>query len=212
MPVALPVLPPACVPEVLRSVDGVVLSGGGDVDPGRYGAATSPETGGVDAGRDELELELARQALRRRVPLLAICRGAQVLNVARGGTLHQHLPDLSDHPHRDDERSYEAAHHVEVDPTSRLARTLGTDHLEPGEFRSNTLHHQAVDRLGRGLRAVAWAEDRTIEAIEPLDDLPVLAVQWHPELLTHLQPHQRLFDWVVAAAAASRRPEHAERD
>jgi putative glutamine amidotransferase len=178
-----------------------VLSGGGDVEPERYGQVASEQVGGVEPDRDEWELALVTGAIDRGHPVLAICRGAQILNVALGGTLIQDLPSLSTHPHRDDEGSHETGHPVQIEESSRLAQVLGRSSVRDDTFGINTLHHQAVDRLGRGLRAVAWALDGTIEAIEPTDDRPILGVQWHPELLQHREEHQLLFRWVVSCAA-----------
>jgi putative glutamine amidotransferase len=192
LPLVIPVLEDHHVDAVLDTVDGIVLSGGGDIDPARYGQVAAPEVYGVNAGRDRWEFALLRGALERGVPVLGICRGAQVLNVALGGALIQDLPAITDHPHRDDERDAEGVHPVTV-RKGLLARVLGTTTV-----RVNTLHHQAVGKLGAGLRATAWAQDGTVEAIELEDGRPVLGVQWHPEMLCAHEPHRRLFEWVVA--------------
>lgn len=199
LPCALPVLGPADAEEVLSGLDGLVLSGGGDVAPSLYGEAPAPEVYGVDASRDAWELALVAAARAARLPVLGICRGLQVVNVATGGTLIQHLPTFTDEPHREYERDREAVHPVEVGPASLLATVTG----QPS-FGVNSLHHQAVATVGGGLRAVAWAPDGVVEAVESSDDDNLLAVQWHPELLTPDPPHDRLFAWLVRAAVEPR--------
>jgi putative glutamine amidotransferase len=198
LPLVLPILEPSWVDAALDGIDGLLLSGGGDVDPGRYGAVAAPEVGGVDPRRDEWELALARAAMARDLPVLGVCRGSQLLNVACGGTLVQHLGATTDQVHRDEPRSHEMVHAVAVAADSLLARVLGTERVGV-----NTLHHQAVDAVAPGLRAVAWADDGTIEAVEGVQHR-VLSVQWHPELLVDLAAHAALFDWLVATAKAPR--------
>jgi putative glutamine amidotransferase len=205
LPLVLPVLDPAYTGTVLDAVDALVLSGGGDVDPRRYGQDPVPEVYGVDERRDEWELALARAALGRGVPVLAVCRGMQVLNVAFGGTLVQDLASITEDDHRVAELRDRVVHHVDVEPVSKLVEVLGAERIG-----ANTLHHQAVCDVGAGLRAVAWAHDGTIEAIESEDARPVLGVQWHPELLVHRTPHRRLFEWVVQEARRAERPRRAE--
>ncbi|MGO8959270.1 MAG: gamma-glutamyl-gamma-aminobutyrate hydrolase family protein [Streptosporangiaceae bacterium] len=175
LPVLLP--PVEGVARLLSRLDGLILSGGGDVDPARYGAARSPACGPANPARDEAELELCRQALATGLPLLGICRGLQVINVALGGTLHQHLPDLVGHDgHSPDVGGY-GTHKVSVAPASQLSGVLGRT-----EAAVPTRHHQAVDRFGTGLVATAWSDDGTIEAAEfQTADSFMLAVQWHPE-------------------------------
>jgi len=182
IPVLLP--PVAAISEVVGRLDGLVLSGGGDIDPARYGAERDPNSGPASAERDGAELELLHAALARRLPVLGICRGLQVMNVALGGTLHQHLPDLVGHDGHGPEAGAHGAHEVSIAPGSRLASILGrtdlTDHLP---VVVPTHHHQAIDRLGTGLAATAWATDGTIEAVEldPAGQPFAIAVQWHPE-------------------------------
>jgi putative glutamine amidotransferase len=196
LPIVIPMLDPSLAGSMLASVDALVLSGGGDVDPARYGQQPVPEVAGVDRRRDTWELAIVRAALRRGTPVLGICRGAQVLNVACGGTLVQDLPSISEHPHRASDRWGEVVHLVEVDPASKLADVV--DVLTVG---ANTLHHQAVAEVGAGLCAVAWAHDGTVEAVEADDARAVLGVQWHPELLTEHEPHRALFTWIVEQGA-----------
>lgn len=188
---------------LLDDVDGILLCGGGDLDPARFGGAsghgaqysTCPE-------RDAFEVALVEACIARQTPTLAICRGLQVLNVARGGGLHVHLPDVVGEavPHRASvERHTE--HPVRLDSGSRLAALLGTEVIRVASW-----HHQAVDRLGAGLRAVAWADDGTVEALE-VEGCPALwAVQWHPEIQVD-EPdgrQRRLFEALVAAATRTR--------
>jgi putative glutamine amidotransferase len=189
MPVVLPPLgDPAAY---LDRLDGLCLSGGPDLDPDAYGAAERhAELGPTEPSLDAFELDLAREADARGLPLLGICRGAQALNVARGGTLHQHLPG-----HRQAEPATALTHSVHVEPGSHLAGLVGTDVL-----RVNSFHHQAVHALGRGLRAVAHAADGTIEAIEAPGAHFLLGVQWHVEGLVERPRHRVLFEALVEAA------------
>ena len=198
LPVLLP--PMDGVAGLLPRLDGLILSGGGDLDPALYGAERDPACGPSNPVRDNAELELCRHALAIGLPVLGVCRGLQVINVALGGTLHQHLPDLvGNDSHSPVENGY-GQHEVRVEPGSRLAaalhRTDLTDHLP---VVVPTHHHQAVQRLGRGLTATAWTADGVIEAVE-LDhgEHPfALAVQWHPEAARDLS----LFTALAAAAA-----------
>jgi putative glutamine amidotransferase len=200
VPVVLPPLPADAVPALLAPLSAVCLSGGPDLDPSAYGASPSPDLGPVEPALDLFELEVARVADAAGLPIFGICRGAQALNVARGGTLHQHLPAVTDHSidHRQTAPGWEETHQVRVDPNSRLAAILGGD-----AAWVNSFHHQAVDRLGAGLRAVAWAPDGTVEGIEDPDRF-VLGVQWHAETLDRGGPHHRLFEALVAAAQGDR--------
>lgn len=196
LPVVLPILLPDLAPVALRDLDGLLLTGGGDIEPNCYGQAPHPDVYGLDPARDAWELALVEQA---EVPVLGICRGSQLLNVAAGGTLVQHLPDRTSIQHREMERKRALVHDVDVAPGSRLHAVVGGLRISV-----NTLHHQAVDTVGEGLAAVAWAPDGTIEAIEAVGDRPVLAVQWHPELLLEHEPHRAVFTWLVATADAHR--------
>ncbi len=200
IPVVLPPLPADAVPSLLAPLSAVCLSGGPDLDPSAYGASPSPDLGPVEPALDLFELEVARVADAAALPIFGICRGAQALNVARGGTLHQHLPAITDHSidHRQTAPGWEETHQVRVDPNSRLAAILGAD-----AAWVNSFHHQAVDRLGAGLRAVAWAPDGTVEGIED-EERFVLGVQWHAETLDRSGPHHRLFEALVAAALGGR--------
>jgi putative glutamine amidotransferase len=193
--------------ETVAGLDGLIVAGGPDVDPVRYGQARHPKTQPSVPVRDAWDLAVTGAALAQGVPLLAICRGMQVLNVCRGGTLHQHVPDLVGHERHEGTPGVYARHPVRISADSALAGVVP----EPGYFAVPTYHHQAVDLLGEGLRAVAWAEDGTVEAVEPgpsqLGGLSgfVLGVQWHPEQGDDV----RLFGALVSAAterAAARTP------
>lgn len=179
----------------LEPFDGLLLVGGADIDPARYGADPHPSVYGVDAGRDELELGVAVEAVEHGMPVLGICRGFQLLNVALGGTLHQHLPDLEGWAvHGSPMTGPSAVHDVKVEGGSRIAAACGTDVLV-----SVSHHHQGVDRLGRGLRAVGWTGDGLVEAVEHEEARWVVAVQWHPEMSAADDPTQQaLFDAFVA--------------
>jgi putative glutamine amidotransferase len=177
IPLLLPSVPG--VEQALPRLDGLVLAGGGDIAPGMFGAQAHPRSGGVRPDRDAAELALASAALELSLPLLGICRGLQLLNVALGGTLHQHLPDLVGHDGHSPVTGGYGTHQVKVAPDSRLAGLLGA--AAAGEFGVPTHHHQAIDRLGEGLVATAWTPDGTIEAAELPGPGFVLAVQWHPE-------------------------------
>ncbi len=200
IPVVMPPLAPADVPALVARLDGLLLSGGPDLAPEAYGAEPHAELGDTEAGLDAFEYAVVSDALDAGLPILGICRGAQALNVVRGGTLHQHLPDLGDAvAHRQRDEARRRTHQVKVLRGTRLARVLRTTQLEVNSF-----HHQAVDRLGEGLRVSARAPDGTVEAIED-PTLPfVLAVQWHAETLVPDSPHRALFDELVAAAAGVR--------
>jgi putative glutamine amidotransferase len=186
---AMPVvLPPVGDPDALLDrLDAICLSGGPDLDPAAYGARDRhPELGPTEPSLDAFELALAGAALDRGIPILAVCRGAQALNVACGGTLHQHIPG-----HRQTEPAREPTHEVAVTPRSRLARIVRARTLAVNSF-----HHQAVDQLGAGLRIVGRAPDGTIEAIEGAGF--AIGVQWHAETLAD---HLPLFEALVAAAS-----------
>ncbi len=198
VPVVLPPLAIELVPALLGPLAAVCLSGGPDIDPAAYGAQRHPDRGPVEPSLDTFELAVARHADAAGLPLLGICRGCQALNVARGGTLHQHLPAIADGSvaHRQTSPGSKVTHDVTVDPASRLARALGAERLSVNSF-----HHQAVERLGEGLRAVAWAGDGTVEGIEDADGRFVLGVQWHAETLDEVErPQAHLFGALVEAA------------
>jgi putative glutamine amidotransferase len=179
----LPPSQPAEPEELLAPFDGLLLAGGGDIEPARYGAGNHPAQYGTDPDRDELELALVRAAVRLGVPTLGICRGVQLLNVAFGGTLVQHLPDADGLvEHRNEAK--QAMHGLRIEPGSRLAEALGQ---VEAEGRSH--HHQGLDRLGEGFRAVAWAPDGLVEGIERQEGWTV-GVLWHPESTAAADPVQ----------------------
>ncbi|SFI43692.1 anthranilate synthase component 2/putative glutamine amidotransferase [Streptosporangium canum] len=171
------ILPPAGDPAALAGrLDGLILAGGGDVDPARYGAAPHERTGHVRGFRDDAEFGLVRAALERGIPFLGVCRGLQVLNVALGGSLLQHLPDVVGHHEHAPAPGGFGRMPVRPVPGSRLAKILDVETADVAHY-----HHQAADRLGAGLTATAHADDGAVEAVE-LEDHPfALAVQWHPE-------------------------------
>ncbi len=163
------------VEETLDALDGLLLSGGADLDPGSYGAESHPETNGVRPERDQAELALLEGALARDMPVLAVCRGSQVLNVARGGDLVQHLPEVVGHEGHKQVPGVFAEHDVDVLPETKLHDVVG----ERAPVKSH--HHQGYGRLGEGLREAARAEDGTVEAIEDPSRRFALGVLWHPE-------------------------------
>jgi putative glutamine amidotransferase len=173
-PVVLPPLDEG-VEETLDALDGLLFSGGEDLDPDHYGAERHAETKGVHEARDRAELILLGAALERDMPVLAVCRGSQIMNVALGGDLVQHVPELVGHEeHRHTPGTF-ADHDVRVDPASRLGRVLG-DHAP---VKSH--HHQGFGRLGEGLREAAWADDGLVEGLEDPNRRFALGVLWHPE-------------------------------
>jgi putative glutamine amidotransferase len=182
----------AAVVAVLDGLHGLVLTGGADVDPARYAADRHERTGAPRSDRDAWETALALAALDRKLPLFAICRGMQVLNVALGGSLIQHLPDAVGHEDHSPTPGQHARHEVRLDPGSRIAALIGE------RATVATYHHQAVDRLADGLTPTGWAADGTVEAVECRGAVGwVLGVQWHPEV----HDGAALFeDFVVASA------------
>jgi gamma-glutamyl-gamma-aminobutyrate hydrolase PuuD len=182
------------VEETLDALDGLLFSGGADIDPEAYGAEPHPETNGVRPARDRAELALLEGALARDMPVLAVCRGFQVLNVARGGDLVQHLPDVvGDTKHREVAGAF-AEHPVRIEGDSKLGSLLG--HHAP----VMSSHHQGVGTVGRGLREVAWAEDGTVEALEDPERRFAVGVLWHPEAGEDM----KLFEALVTEAQAYR--------
>jgi putative glutamine amidotransferase len=199
------VVPPLPGPEIralLDRVDGICLSGGPDLHPDAYGAEPHAELGPTEPRLDAFELALARAADERDMPILAICRGAQVLNVARGGTLHQHLPDVVGDTvgHRQPDAPGRPTHAIDIAPESRLAELVGRRRIDVNSF-----HHQAVDVLGDRLSLSAWAADGTVEGFEAVDRSFVVGVQWHAECLVDLEEQASLFSAFVSACAARER-------
>jgi putative glutamine amidotransferase len=197
--VVVPPMAGPAIPALLDRVDGICLSGGPDIDPDAYGAAPHPQLGPTEPPLDAFELALARAADERDMPILGICRGAQLLNVARGGTLHQHLPDVvgDSVTHRQPGAPGEPVHDVTVTPGSRLAAILRGHRRTP----VNSFHHQAVDVLGERLVVTARAVDGAVEAFEAADRGFVLGVQWHAECLVDRDEQLGLFTALVDACA-----------
>lgn len=200
LPVVLPPMALEEVPSLLSHLNGVCLSGGPDIDPAGYGNEPHPELGDTEPTLDAFELAVAQEADQRGLPLLGVCRGAQAMNIARGGTLHQHIPDITDGKieHRQTDSGDHTAHDVAIEKGSRLASIIGET-----TAAVNSFHHQSIDRLGRDLIAVAWAPDGTIEAIEGIPAEPLfVGVQWHAESLVDRADNLSLFQTLVSEASA----------
>jgi putative glutamine amidotransferase len=171
------VIPPSenGLEETLDALDGLILSGGNDLDPALYGAEAHPATDEPRRPRDQAELRLLQAALERDMPVLAVCRGSQLLNVARGGDLVQHLPDRLGHERHKHEPGTFSDHDVRLEPGSRVGTLLG----EHAPVKSH--HHQGYGKLGMGLREAGWADDGTVEALEDPTKRFAIGVLWHPE-------------------------------
>ncbi len=183
-------LPQAVDPaDLVGRLDGLVLSGGADIDPARYGQQPTPELTPLEAARDEFELEIAQLAIGAQLPTLGICRGNQVLNVAAGGTLIQDRPAHA----RYDSPATATVHRVDIDETSIVGRAYGA------QVEVNSFHHQVLDQIGDGVRVVGRADDGDVEAIE-FDGLPVVGIQWHPEMFRRRDP---IFDWLIDTATSA---------
>jgi gamma-glutamyl-gamma-aminobutyrate hydrolase PuuD len=199
----------ATLEAIVDVLDGVIFTGGDDMDPAAYDEAPHPKLDPLDRERDVSDFVLARFALERNLPLLGICGGMQLLNVVCGGSLHQHLADRAADTfpdllpvHRDSDAN-PGEHQVAIEAGTRLAAIFGVD-----ELATNSRHHQAVHRLGQSLRVTARATDGVVEAIEAADDRPLIGVQWHPEDHAADSLHARLFTHLVEQARVrSRRPQ-----
>ncbi|MCB0217158.1 MAG: gamma-glutamyl-gamma-aminobutyrate hydrolase family protein [Chloroflexi bacterium] len=197
------VLPPgeACQDQLFALLDALILSGGGDVAPDRYAGASHPSVYNVDPIRDASEIDLVERIIACQRPCLAICRGAQLLNVALGGSLHPHIPEVYGWglPHRveaEGDDTTHVMHRVRIDPDSELARIVGQHEPEVASW-----HHQAVRDLAPDLRATAWASDGVLEAYELPSHAWLLGLQWHPEITAGRDDaQQRLFQALVQAA------------
>lgn len=187
--------------EILDRFDALILTGGGDINPSRYGGEQHPKLWGLQEARDAFDLSLARAAVEREMPLLAVCRGMQALNVVLGGTLDPHLPDRDGMiPHRKPGPNDDVLHDVRLEPGSRAALATGTERLVGASS-----HHQGLEKLGEGLEATGWSDDGLVEVVEHEEGW-VVGVQWHPEVTAAIDPpNQRLFD-ALAREAVSRRP------
>ena len=187
---------PDCAERWLDVVDAVVLIGGGDINPAEFGSAGHETIYNLSAERDAMELALMRALLARPKPVLAICRGMQILNTVLGGTLHVHLPDVVGESvlHRAPPRD-PISHGIQVAADSELAKVIGE------QVNTASWHHQAIHQLGKGLKAVAWAPDGVIEAVELEGRQDLLAVQWHPEITAaEDNGQQQMFDWLIKQA------------
>jgi len=200
-----PVLIPLGIPEqqihgILSRLDGALFSGGGDVDPARFGGEHHPEVNFVDIDRDLIEIQLIQEVIHAGKPFLGICRGIQMINVALGGTLYTHIPDQLQgaihHPYIDGKPRNYLAHTVQVKAETLLFNILGQSHLNV-----NSMHHQGIDQLAPGLLASAFAPDGLVEGVELEDHSFGVAVQWHPEWLTTQESMRGLFKKFIEAAA-----------
>ncbi len=195
-----PIEDPAAIAAMLERVDGLVLTGGDDIDPTHFGEELHPSCKLLSRRRQDFDLALARAALERRAPVLAICCGMQAVNVVRGGSLIQDIPSAVAAPlaHRAVPTGAPAPEHeVAIEPGTRLREIVGADRIV-----ANSAHHQSCGRMGADLRLSARAADRLIEAFEDPDHPFLLGVQWHPERIAARAPHGALFRALVAAAAA----------
>jgi putative glutamine amidotransferase len=190
--------------RVLDEIDGLLLTGGGDIDPVLYGDERHPTVDDAEPGRDEFEIDLARRAMSGDLPLLAICRGVQVMNVAAGGTLIQDIPSQVETtlPHSIVEPRSAEAHAVEITPGSRLERALGSGAASGHTCRVNSRHHQSIGRIGVGLVRSAVAPDGIVEAVEKAGDAAAfcVGVQWHPENFWRTGEFTPLFEAFVSSA------------
>jgi putative glutamine amidotransferase len=205
-PVVVPPVPPESVARLVEGLDGLVLTGGTDVSPALYDDVPHEQTEDPDRRRDRFELALVRAAIEADLPLLAIGRGLQVLNVARGGTLIQHLPDAVGHSGHAPGSAKMTRHDVTFKADSALGKLLGA------KDQVLALHHQAVKQTGTGLAAVAWADDQVIEAVELDGQRFVVGVQWHPEEGDDLRLLQALVKAATPAPAAAAKPAVNGRD
>lgn len=202
LPLAIPHGPPDEVPRLLSVLDGLLVTGGSDMDPTAFGRPRHPATTGADPSKTAFELALTRGADAVDLPFLGICLGLQVLNVARGGSLHQHLPEerpgAVDHVRPGDERR-SFVHEVTVIEGTRLAAICGAPRLAV-----NSIHHQGVDDLGEDLVVAARSDDGLVEALEDPRRSFLMAVQWHPEDLVDRPAHGRIFANFVEACRGNR--------
>ena len=200
LPLVAPVLDPATAEDAMARADALLLSGGADIDPARFGQAPQPDLGVVDPERDAFEIALYRAARAAGKPVFGVCRGIQLINVAEGGSLHQHVPALGRGvQHSQADRGGLPHHRVALAEGSKVRAAFGADAVFV-----NSYHHQALDRLGDGLHAVAHTQDGLIEGVEAQGGAWLLAVQWHPEMSYATHADQRApFRAFLDAARAS---------
>lgn len=202
-PIILPPVAPSEAPRIIDRIDGLVLSGGGDIDPTFYGGKLHDDMYAVDPRRDEFEFALVREVQRRKLPVLAICRGLQVLNVALGGSLIEDIPsEIGSTDHTVHGPEVVNCHQtVTIEPDSLVATAIGES-----EACVNSIHHQAVRNVAPGFRAAGWTSDGVIEVLDPDDhSWPILAVQWHPEYLAVEDDKASLALFMALIEAASRK-------
>lgn len=202
MPFLIPYQPKDQIFQLLNLCHGLLLPGGNDVDPNRYGQDPVNECGTIDPYCDELDLLAAGFALERDLPILAICRGLQVLNIALGGSLVQDIPSQITDPikHKQEAPTWYATHDIAIQSASLLGNIWGNN-----LGKVNSFHHQSINKLGKGLRIVASASDGIVEAIESSKHTFVLGVQWHPELMVgHYPSAEHIFNQFIQAAADKR--------
>lgn len=200
LPLAIPYkTDPSLIPQYVDLLDGILFTGGDDLDPALYGQSWHPSASHIDPDRQSFELALLAEVQKRRLPALCICLGFQLLNVSRGGTLHQFIPDL---PGKQEHRKVGEVlrrHPVTLEPDSQLGKAIGQR-----EISANTYHKQAVDRVGTGLRIVATSPDGMIEGLEDPTFPLLVAVQWHPERLADETQHLSPFKLLVEKATNAR--------
>lgn len=207
LPFFLPNLSASLANSYIQHADGLLLSGGVDFDPALFDSEPHPDLGFVDETRDLFEIALYQAAKHRGIPILGICRGIQAINVAEGGSLYQHLPALGDrHQHAQHNIDGSLFHKLTLEPDSELARAFGKTTI-----RTNSYHHQAIEKLGNNLKVTARAEDSTIEAVEGITGA-ILGVQWHPEMSFERYPEQlapfKVFMHAVTTQLTSKQPDH----
>lgn len=198
IPVPLPVVEKEFIGKQVANVDGIVFSGGEDIDPGYYGQTVRSSSHRIDPDRDRYELALMDEAMKANRPMLCVCRGMQLLNVYRGGTLCADIGESgqSDLPHWETREPWNTVHPVEIAPGHFAEEVLGSVQLGV-----NSIHHQSIDRLGQGLEVVGRSPDGLVEAMAVTDSDSVLAVQWHPELIARKHPEGlRPFRWLIETA------------
>lgn len=202
-PVPLPVVDKKYIPQQIMNIDGLVFSGGEDIDPRIYGQTVRPTAHRMDQTRDQYEMELMSAALEANKPLLCVCRGMQLLNVHQGGTLCYDIKEttFTELQHWETKNPWESVHPVDIESGHFAEDVLGSTNLQV-----NSIHHQSIDRLGQGLEVVGKSPDGIVEAIALQDCDRVLAVQWHPELIAKKDPEGlRPFHWLVNAAIQSKK-------